>query len=81
MGTRDIERPLKDDEATNIWLAEIHLEDFPSIDPDTEEGKEELMGLAFAVHRRRPAVTHVVFKQDGEQIGEMLIPPPKAEMQ
>jgi hypothetical protein len=67
-------------EAMATGLAEIHCEDFPYIDPETEDGKEEFGAIAFWVHRRYPAIVHVVFKRGGEKIGEMLFPPEREKM-
>ena len=52
---------------------EIQVEDYPDIDPSTEDGKEQFTLLACDMSWRDPALTYFVFKRGGEVIGEMYI--------
>jgi hypothetical protein len=53
----------------------INVQDYPHINPDTEEGKEELGQLAFRLSQGRTPI-HFVFLSHGEEIGEMYIRAP-----
>jgi hypothetical protein len=52
---------------------EIQVEDYPDIDPNTEDGKEQFTLLASEMSMRNPALTYFVFKRGSEVIGEMYI--------
>jgi hypothetical protein len=52
---------------------EIQVEDYPDIDPSTEDGKEQFTLLVCDMSRRDPALTYFVFKRGGEVIGEMYV--------
>lgn len=61
----------------------INVEDYPNIDVDTQDGREELAtiaaGIAFS-HGSTPM--HFVFRRGGEEIGEMILKSPfKDKMQ
>jgi hypothetical protein len=49
----------------------INVEDYPDIDPNTVEGKDQLSSIAFSLHT--PNKYHFLFHYKGEQIGEMII--------
>jgi hypothetical protein len=52
---------------------EIQVEDYPDIDPGTEEGKERFWLVASEMSMRDPALAYFVFKRGGEVIGEIYI--------
>lgn len=51
----------------------IAVEDYPDIDADTADGKEEFGALAVEMSRRDPILTHFVFTRAGEMIGEIYV--------
>jgi hypothetical protein len=51
----------------------INVEDYPDIDPDTEEGKEQLGGIGFWAASQHPNKWHFLFFRKGEQIGQMVV--------
>ena len=55
------------------WLARIDVENYPNIDPDSEDGKETLTGYAAMINFHNPVVTHIIIARDGEPIGEVAI--------
>lgn len=52
---------------------EIDLRDYPHIDHNTEDGREELTSIAAFINWENRAVQHFVFVRDGVQVGEMHI--------
>lgn len=58
-------------------LAMLKLEDFPEIDADSEDGRDEMNHYATMVFWHCPDIRHVQIKRGGETIGEMIIPPTK----
>lgn len=53
---------------------EIDVEDYPDIDPDTQDGQEEFSCLACELKRQSNGLlTHFIFKRKGEMIGEMYV--------
>ena len=50
----------------------INVEDYPGLDPATDEGKEQLSAIGFAASRDNPGKCHFRFKHKGEQIGQMI---------
>jgi len=53
------------------WLAAIDVESFPEIDPDTDEGKENLGGFASMIFFENKAIQHVLIRRRGVVIGEV----------
>jgi hypothetical protein len=60
--------------ATEPWLAYLDVEDV-GVDPDTDEGKEDCTAYAAMIHFANSAITHVIIRQRGSKIGEMLFLP------
>jgi hypothetical protein len=58
----------------------INIEDYPGINPDTDDGKEELSALAFELAQGRTPV-HFVFRRHGEEIGQAIIRSPFDRLQ
>jgi hypothetical protein len=52
---------------------EIQVEDYPGIDPSTEDGKEQFTLLASEMSLHDPTLTYFVFKRGSEVIGEMYL--------
>jgi len=51
----------------------INVEDYPGLDPSTEEGKDQLSSIGFASASANPGKCHFLFKHKGEQIGQMIV--------
>jgi hypothetical protein len=58
----------------------LNVEDFPDIDPWTEDGREEFTLIAHRTHREFPNLVHFIFKLGGEKIGEVMFTPPREWM-
>jgi hypothetical protein len=52
------------------WLAAIDVENFPGVDPNTEDGKSDLIAYASLIFFQDQAIQHVVIRQNGKVIGE-----------
>jgi hypothetical protein len=52
------------------WLARIAVENFPTVNPDTDEGRDELISYALAIFRTNNAIQHIWIVQAGEVVGE-----------
>jgi hypothetical protein len=50
----------------------INVEDYPGLDPNTDEGKEQLSAIGFQASYANPDKCHFIFKHKGEQIGQMI---------
>jgi hypothetical protein len=50
----------------------INVEDYPGLDPTTDEGKEQLSAIGFQASYNNPGKCHFLFKHKGEQIGQMI---------
>lgn len=57
----------------------IAVEDYPHIDADTEEGRDELALVAFRLAEGRTPV-HFVFMRNGEPLGHMIVKAPFADL-
>jgi hypothetical protein len=51
----------------------INVEDYPGLDPSTEEGKDQLSSIGFANSHTHPDKRHFLFKHKGKQIGQMIV--------
>ena len=60
-------------DSTGRWI--VNLDDYPDIDPNTDEGKEEISHLGFHLSHGRTPV-HFVFMHKGKEIGEMFVRSP-----
>jgi hypothetical protein len=56
---------------TQPWLAAIDVEHYPEIDPDTDEGKEDLAVYASLIMYETKTVQHVLIRRGGKVIGEI----------
>lgn len=56
--------------------AVIRVEDYPGIDPETEDGRDRFTLLAAHVHDEA-AVRHICITRDGTTIGELIFLPPR----
>jgi hypothetical protein len=57
----------------------IDVENYPDIDPDTDDGKDELSSLAFELALGRTPI-HFVFRRRGEEIGQMIVRAPLVDL-
>jgi len=50
----------------------INVEDYPGLDPTTQDGKDELSAIGFQASYDHPGKNHFLFMHKGEQIGQMI---------
>lgn len=58
---------------TDSSVAIVNIEDLPDIDWKTDDGKDELSGVAYRLHYDHPDRWHIVFHEKGVKIGEMIL--------
>jgi len=54
-------------------VAYIDVEDFPGVDPDTEDGRITLAMIMGERRRDNPSKSHFIIRSKGEMVGEMII--------
>src|SRR6516164_8788554 len=50
----------------------INVEDYPGLDPTTQDGKDQLSAIGFQASHDHPGKNHFLFMHKGEQIGQMI---------
>ena len=50
----------------------INVEDYPGLDPTTQDGKDQLSAIGFQASYDHPGKSHFLFMHKGEQIGQMI---------
>lgn len=51
----------------------IRVEDYPTVDPDTEDGKQELTHIAMMWHCRDDKLKDFVFTRRNKEIGRLIV--------
>ena len=50
----------------------INVEDYPGLNPTTQDGKDQLSAIGFQASHDHPGKNHFLFMHKGEQIGQMI---------